>query len=230
MSPPTDQRISIRSHPSHPSARGPLYISTIMASFYLQTTHTCIFSSFPHLTNTHHISQQQHQQHEHAESFVHPGGHSRGSGHPAALSNSWGWNRCSRSIQQASGVGPEDLRPHLREGEHGCWRDRDLGQSKVCSHPRTTPGSAWNPDRPLASEPKRTTDQFFVVLDECFCVLQFFLLLLEEVCMVTENRFFFGVATLLLKPAGIFFWEEVAAIRSGPIFSERFIFVSFFFS
>ena len=63
---------------------------------------------------------------------VQVGGDSRGPRLFAALSDCRGADRRGRPLEQAARVGPDGLRTHLCQGEHGRRRVRHDGQSKVC--------------------------------------------------------------------------------------------------
>ena len=50
----------------------------------------------------------------------------------AAVADGGGADRRGGPLEQAARVGPDGLRTHLCQGEHGRRRVRHLGQSKVC--------------------------------------------------------------------------------------------------
>ena len=63
---------------------------------------------------------------------VQVGGDSRGPRLVPPLSDGGGADRRGGPVEQAARVGPDGLRPHLCQGEHGRRRVRHVGQSKVC--------------------------------------------------------------------------------------------------
>ena len=63
---------------------------------------------------------------------VQAGGDRGGPGVLAAVADGGGADRRGGPLEQAARVGPDGLRTHLCQGEHGRRRVRHLGQSKVC--------------------------------------------------------------------------------------------------